>query len=149
MQTPEGRLKAKQTIRDRYGVDADGKSLLYQTIGTKGGSASVPKGFATMPKNRLKEVAAKGGKVVSSKSRSQERNSKSKGGFHAARINCTLQGDNTAQNGKSSRISRRKRPVVEHSAHKRNTHMRGGVNAASVTRVVTRLKHVLRKGNLI
>jgi general stress protein YciG len=33
----------------------------FKKIGAKGGSAKVPKGFAVMDKERLREVSAKGG----------------------------------------------------------------------------------------
>lgn len=54
--TKQGGLKASRTNRERYGDD------WYKTIGSKGGKAKVPKGFA-LNRERAKLAGAKGGKI--------------------------------------------------------------------------------------
>ena len=54
--TKEGALKAKQTIMKKHGSD------FFKTIGSKGGKACVPKGFATN-KELAREAGRKGGSV--------------------------------------------------------------------------------------
>ena len=44
-QTKEGAEKARETIRKRYGLTADGKSKLHMAIGSKGGKKSGTGGF--------------------------------------------------------------------------------------------------------
>lgn len=51
-----GGQKAGATNKAKYGAD------YYQKIGSKGGKAKVPKGFAMMSPERLREVGIKGGK---------------------------------------------------------------------------------------
>lgn len=51
-----GGAKAGATNKAKYGAD------YYQKIGSKGGKAKVPKGFAMMSPERLREVGIKGGK---------------------------------------------------------------------------------------
>jgi hypothetical protein len=73
-QTKEGGLKTSITMKARYGVDADGKSLLHKRIGALGGKKTMaegakPKGFAlarTYPLDdprHPKNAGAKGGKL--------------------------------------------------------------------------------------
>jgi general stress protein YciG len=40
-----------------------------RAMGRKGGSAQVPKGFAMMDKDKLKELSSKGGKISSRRKR--------------------------------------------------------------------------------
>lgn len=42
--TPEGFEKAKKTIRERYGLDENGKSNLHKEIGSAGGKKTVASG---------------------------------------------------------------------------------------------------------
>lgn len=65
MQTPEGIEKFKKTMRDRYGVDANGKSLFHRQIGHAGGTAPYKgkKGFAKLSTAEVRDLAAKGGRI--------------------------------------------------------------------------------------
>ena len=61
--TSAGAKKALKTIQDRYGVDENGKSLLYSTAGRKGGQAkNSKKGLGGLSKKRRREIAKMGGK---------------------------------------------------------------------------------------
>lgn len=64
-QTEAGRKKAVQTMKDRYGVGEDGKSLLHVKAGSKGGQASgnPKKGLGGVPRARRVELGKKGGKA--------------------------------------------------------------------------------------
>ncbi len=53
--TRAGGAKASQTNKEKYGAD------FYKNIGAKGGKAKVPKGFATLSRERLREICIKGG----------------------------------------------------------------------------------------
>lgn len=54
--TKIGGLKTAQTNKDRYGEN------WYCVIGSRGGKAKVPKGFA-MNRERASEAGAKGGRI--------------------------------------------------------------------------------------
>jgi len=58
-----GAAKAKLTNIERFGLDANGKSLLHQRAGQAGGSAphSLPRGFATMTSAQRSEYGKIGG----------------------------------------------------------------------------------------
>lgn len=58
VQTPEGALKARETIEKRYGKD------FYKNIGRRGGlkKTDKPKGFAT-DRERAVTAGAKGGTI--------------------------------------------------------------------------------------
>jgi len=53
--TKAGGAKAAATNKAKYGDD------FYTNIGAKGGKALVPKGFAMMSKEQLREIGIKGG----------------------------------------------------------------------------------------
>ena len=55
--TKAGGVKAKQAMLSKYGKD------YYAKIGAIGGKKTGYKGFATMDRDRLIEVSAKGGKI--------------------------------------------------------------------------------------
>ena len=52
-----GGLKAAETNKQKYGRE------FYQNIGRKGGKACVPKGFALMDIEKIKNAGRKGGKL--------------------------------------------------------------------------------------
>ncbi len=52
-----GGKQAAATNKSKYGSD------FYHKIGSKGGSAKVPKGFALMDKEKVRDAGAKGGSV--------------------------------------------------------------------------------------
>lgn len=54
--TKAGGAKAAQTNKAKYGDD------FYINIGSTGGKAKVPKGFAKMSPEKLREAGIKGGK---------------------------------------------------------------------------------------
>ena len=56
-QTKEGARKAVDAIKARYGDDWYGK------IGRKGGSKTGRKGFAAMPKEKVRAAGMKGGAI--------------------------------------------------------------------------------------
>lgn len=62
-QTKAGAKNAQETIRAKYGVDEEGKSLLHIKAGQKGGAAyhSKPVGFLAMSPEQRKEAGRKGG----------------------------------------------------------------------------------------
>lgn len=55
--TKSGGIKAAETNKKRYG------SEYYANIGRKGGKACVPKGFALMDTEKIKNAGKKGGKI--------------------------------------------------------------------------------------
>ncbi len=63
MQTPEGIIKMKKTILEKYGLTPDGKSALHSKIGSAGGSKSRGGGFGYGEQGkRLAQIAgSKGG----------------------------------------------------------------------------------------
>lgn len=66
MQTPEGIEKFKKTMREKYGEKGpDGKSPFHKRIGRAGGTAPYKgkKGFASMPPERVRELAAQAGRT--------------------------------------------------------------------------------------
>lgn len=52
-----GGLKAAETNKQKYGLE------FYQNIGRKGGKACVPKGFARMDVEKIKNAGRKGGTI--------------------------------------------------------------------------------------
>lgn len=52
-----GGLKAAETNKQKYGRE------FYQNIGRKGGKACVPKGFARMDIEKIKNAGRRGGKI--------------------------------------------------------------------------------------
>ena len=52
-----GGLKAAETNKQKYGRE------FYQNIGRKGGKACVPKGFALMDIEKIKNAGRRGGKI--------------------------------------------------------------------------------------
>ena len=52
-----GGLKAAETNKQKYGRE------FYQNIGRKGGKACVPKGFARMDIEKIKNAGRKGGTI--------------------------------------------------------------------------------------
>lgn len=52
-----GGLKAAETNKQKYGRE------FYQNIGRKGGKACVPKGFALMDIEKIKNAGRKGGTI--------------------------------------------------------------------------------------
>ncbi len=54
--TPEGGKKASNKIKSKYGED------FFAKIGSRGGKAKVPKGFAKMPLEKRIAAGRKGGK---------------------------------------------------------------------------------------
>lgn len=66
-----GAAKARITRLERYGVDADGKSIQHKQAGSKGGSAihDNPRGFGAMSKAKRVKVATKGGTIGRKKSK--------------------------------------------------------------------------------
>lgn len=46
-------------LKELYQTD---RKKFFELIGSKGGRANVKKGFAKMPKKRLREIGAKGGR---------------------------------------------------------------------------------------
>jgi len=63
MQTKAGGQKMIATVKEKYGVDKDGKSLHHIRVGTIGGSRNVPKGFARMPREKVQAAGKRGGTV--------------------------------------------------------------------------------------
>lgn len=55
--TKLGGLKAAETNKKKYG------SKFYANIGRKGGQACVPKGFALMDTDKIRDAGQKGGKI--------------------------------------------------------------------------------------
>jgi len=55
--TKEGGLRAYETMIKKYGKD------FFAINGAVGGKAKVPKGFAMMDKDKLRKLAAKGGRT--------------------------------------------------------------------------------------
>ena len=55
--TRYGGLKAAETNKQKYGRE------FYQNIGRKGGKACVPKGFALMDIEKIKNAGRKGGTI--------------------------------------------------------------------------------------
>lgn len=55
--TKIGGLRASETNKQRHGND------FYKNIGSKGGSAKVPKGFALMPREKVMLAGKKGGSI--------------------------------------------------------------------------------------
>ena len=73
-QTKAGAVKWRATIRDRYGVDENGKSILHKIIGHQGGISTGGKNdhFSFLQLNdpeRLKEITSKGGKISKRRNR--------------------------------------------------------------------------------
>jgi len=70
-QTIVGAAKARDTIRAKYGVTEDGKSIMHQRIGSIGGSKGtadgVIKGFAL--NRELAEEAGRRGGLISKRGR--------------------------------------------------------------------------------
>jgi hypothetical protein len=64
--TRAGALKGQQTIKDKYGVNEFGKSIMHSKAGTKSGKMkpSKPRGFAARP-----DLASSLGKIGGKKSR--------------------------------------------------------------------------------
>lgn len=62
--TKAGSAKGQATIRKKYGVDKDGKSLMHKRAGIKGGATtpSKPRGFAANPE-RASAAGKIGGKI--------------------------------------------------------------------------------------
>lgn len=54
--TKAGGAKAAETNKIKYGAD------FYQKVGAIGGKAKVPKGFAMMSPEKLRQAGIKGGK---------------------------------------------------------------------------------------
>lgn len=67
-QTKAGARKAMETLKAKYGVDEDGKSLFHKTVGAEGGRRSNTGGFY---KNR--ELAIEAGRKGGSISRPPQR----------------------------------------------------------------------------
>ena len=55
--TRSGGIKTAETNKQKYGRE------FYQNIGRKGGKACVPKGFALMDIEKIKNAGRKGGKL--------------------------------------------------------------------------------------
>lgn len=55
--TRSGGIKASETNKKKYGKD------FYANIGRKGGKACVPKGFALMDIEKIKNAGKKGGTI--------------------------------------------------------------------------------------
>ena len=70
VQTKEGARKAVDAIKAKYGEDWYGK------IGRKGGSKTGKKGFAAMPKEKVRAAGAKGGAVSKPYSRKKKEKKK-------------------------------------------------------------------------
>ena len=67
-QTKEGAEKARETIRKRYGLTADGKSKLHMAIGSKGGKKSGTGGFWYLKyvkgdTEKIQEIGKRGGRA--------------------------------------------------------------------------------------
>lgn len=59
-QTPEGVIKMKATIREKYGVTEDGKSKFHVEVGALGGRVKSPtKGFGWDERTRLQKILRK------------------------------------------------------------------------------------------
>lgn len=67
-QSKEGALKARQTIKDKYGED------FYRKIGSKGGKSTTGmKGFALMDPERRRELGRKGGSTTGERYKTRSR----------------------------------------------------------------------------
>ena len=69
-QTKEGARKAAESIKARYGDD------WYENIGRKGGAKRVRKGFAAMPKEKVRAAGMKGGAISRPYSRKKKEEKK-------------------------------------------------------------------------
>lgn len=58
--TSHGSEKVARTMRNRYGVDANGKSLFHQKIGRDGGAATAGKHLRSLDPEQLREFSLKG-----------------------------------------------------------------------------------------
>lgn len=62
MQTPEGIVKTKKTMIDRYGLTEDGKSAFHVRVGAIGGQNGNTGGFAANHE-LAREAGRKGGQI--------------------------------------------------------------------------------------
>lgn len=70
-QTKEGASMATETIKAKFGLTKEGKSLMHSKAGKKGGAAvhREPVGFSAMTPEQRKEAGRKGGLARAAKLR--------------------------------------------------------------------------------